>query len=238
MDAVRLGRGYRALRIRRGWRQVDLGRAVGVSDTVVSRIERGGGDRVTARVLGRMAEQLGARLSIRLDWNGEGLDRLLDADHAELVEQIVGTLRAAAWEALPEVTFAIGGERGSVDVLAWHALTRTVLIVEIKSVVPDAQAMLSALDRKVRLVGQIAASRGWRATRVARLLTIGSTRTSRRRVAALSDTFEARFPDRAAQIRRFIRDPGALDGLNGLWFLPFRTGAPARHRVRRRPARP
>jgi hypothetical protein len=50
-------------------------------------------------------------------------------------------LRAATWEAVPEATFAIGAERGSVDVLAWHAPTATVLIVEVKSVVPDAQAI-------------------------------------------------------------------------------------------------
>jgi len=142
-------------------------------------------------------------------------------------------LRAATWEAVPEATFAIGAERGSVDVLAWHAATATVLIVEVKSVVPDAQAMLAALDRKVRLAEQIARSQGWRAERVGRLLAIGSTRTSHRRIAALSATFEARFPDRAVQVRRFILAPASFKTLNALSFLPFRTGAPARHRMRR-----
>jgi hypothetical protein len=31
------------------------------------------------------------------------------------------------------VTFSIYGERGSIDLLAWHSETRTLLVVELKS---------------------------------------------------------------------------------------------------------
>ena len=41
MDSIRLGRGIRALRHRRGWRQEDLAAAAGVSQSEVSRIELG-----------------------------------------------------------------------------------------------------------------------------------------------------------------------------------------------------
>src|SRR3954463_10511297 len=146
VDSVRFGRGIRALRIRRGWRQEDLASSVGISQSIVSRVERGFGDRLTGRTLERIGSALGARVVLRLDWNGESLDRLLDAAHACLVEDVVGALDHARWEGVPEATFAVRGERGSVDVLAWHAQTATLLIVEVKLVVPDIQAMLAALD--------------------------------------------------------------------------------------------
>jgi transcriptional regulator with XRE-family HTH domain len=41
MDNVRLGNSYRALRLRRRWRQLDLAAAAGLSREKVSRIERG-----------------------------------------------------------------------------------------------------------------------------------------------------------------------------------------------------
>jgi transcriptional regulator with XRE-family HTH domain len=236
MDAVRLGRSVRALRIRRGWRQVDLAAVARLSPSIVSRLERGVGKGLTNRSLERIAAALGARLVVRLDWQGEALDRLLDAGHAALVEQVVVLLRAAGWEVVPEATFAIRGERGSIDVLAWHAESRSLLVIEVKSVVPDVQAMLGAVDRKTRLAPAIAAERGWRPERIAVLLVIGESRTSRRRVARHATTFATRFPDRIAAIRRFIASPGASPVVRGLWFLPFRTGAPVRHRASRQSA--
>ena len=105
-----------------------------------------------------MAEALGARLSVRVYWHGEELDRLLDAAHAGIVDQVVALLVANGWEVVPEATFNHFGERGSVDVLAWHPIHRALLIIEVKSVVPDVQALLAGVDRKVRIAPAIARS--------------------------------------------------------------------------------
>jgi hypothetical protein len=135
---------------------------------------------------------------------------------------------------VPEATFVIRGERGAIDVLGWHSATASLLVVEVKSVVPDIQGLLAPIDRKARLAADIVAPRGWRPRRVGVLLVIGDTRTSRRRVERHALTFAARFPDRIARVRAFIRDPeGTLAPLRGLWFLSFSTGATARHRVAR-----
>jgi hypothetical protein len=138
-------------------------------------------------------------------------------------------LTARGWAVEPEVTFAIDGERGSVDILAFHEPTATLLVIEVKSVVPDVQASLAAVDRKVRLAYRLAAQRGWPARRIATLFVVGATRTGRRRVEAHQAIFAARFPDRFAAIRRFLADPGWGEPIRGLWFLPFRTTATARH---------
>ena len=191
VDMVRFGRGIRALRLRKRWRQVDLAAAAGVSQSVVARIERGAGDSVPPRKFDAVAAALGARAELRLSWNGEALDRLLDRGHAALVELVAVLLRGLGWEVVVEATFWVRGERGAVDVLAWHPGMRIVLIVEVKSVVPDIQAMLSSIDRKLRLAMAIARERGWDPVAVGGLLVIGEDRTARRRVDAHRATFAA-----------------------------------------------
>lgn len=238
MDALRLGRQFRALRIRRRLRQSDLAPLARLSRTKVSRIERGQILNMTLGDLDRAAAALGASLNVSLRWRGELLDRLMDEGHARLVELVVGMLRAAGWEVAVEVSYSIWGERGSIDVLAFHRLTGIVLVIEVKSVVPDNQAMLQALDRKTRLAAQIAKERGWECRHVARILVVGSSSTARRRVSRLASTYDTAFPVRGGKLRRWLRHPAGP--VSGLLFLSYahgmRTSAtPAdRERVRRR----
>jgi transcriptional regulator with XRE-family HTH domain len=233
MDGVVFGRGVRALRRRKRWRQEDLAAAVGLSRGVVARVEQGRAERVTVATLDRIAAAVGARVTCRLTWNGEGLDRLLDADHAAIVERVVRILRAAGWTVATEVSFSVYGERGSIDVLAFHPETRVLLVVEVKSVVPDVQLTLVTLDRKGRLARRIAAERGWEAETVARLLVIRDDRTARRRIALHAETFGNAFPDRARAVRDWLRHPTAAKPLTGLWFLPGESHAVTRRRVGR-----
>jgi hypothetical protein len=183
----------------------------------------------------RVLEALGARIQVRVLWQGEELDRLLDRDHALLVDAMLRLLGDDRWVAVPEVTFQVAGERGSIDILAWHAATRALLVIEIKSVVPDIQATVGGLDRKARLGPQIARDRGWGVSHTARLLVLPGDRTSRRRVAAFSTTFDRALPARTADVKRWLRDPSAV--LQGILFLPDLRVAQPRQRVRRiRPA--
>ena len=170
---------------------------------------------------------------MRLAYQGEALDRLLDSAHARLVEVAIGWLRGAGWEVGTEVSFNIRGERGSIDIIAFHAATRTLLVIEVKSAVPDLQAMIWNLDRKVRLGPEIARQRGWQLRTVARLLVLSDDRTARRRVAEHAETFAAAFQARTVAVRRWVRDPAGP--ISGLLFLGADNDRPApRHRVARR----
>lgn len=169
MEAIRFGLGVRALRHRRHWTQAELAGRTGVSRSVIGRIERGQADRVAVHTLMRVTAELGARVDVRLLWHGEGLDRLLDARHATLVDRTLDLLVRQAWTVATEVSFNLRGERGSIDILAFHLPTGSLLVVEVKSVVPDMQAMLVALDRKGRLGGEIARGRGWQSTSARRV---------------------------------------------------------------------
>jgi len=170
----------------------------------------------------RMAAALEADLDVRLRWRGEGLDRLLDRAHAALVETVVELLHARSWETVVEVSFSKWGERGSIDVLARHAGTETVLVVEVKSVVPDSQAMMQSLDRKARLAPDVARDRGWTCRHVARLLVVGESSTSRRRISSLGATYSAAFPTVGWGARRWLGAPSG--GMSGLLFLPYDRG--------------
>jgi len=227
MDGQRLGRQFRALRIRSRKRQLDVGARANVSRDKVSRIERGLIAGLSVGDVTRAAEALGATLEIRLRWHGELLDRLLDEAHAQLVEAIVALLRAAGWEVAVEVSFSFWGERGSIDVLAYHHATGIVLVVEVKSIVPDSQAMLHAFDRKTRLARQIAEERGWHVRGVARLLVIGASSTSRRRVARLAATYDVAFPQRGPDVRTWLRRPSGP--MSGLPFMAFAQGVRTNH---------
>src|ERR1035437_11103808 len=89
MDQQRFGRSVRALRHRLGWRQADLALRCGMSQSAVSRVERGLVAGASFGDVGRMTAALGGELDVRIWWHGEELDRLLDATHAAIGEALV-----------------------------------------------------------------------------------------------------------------------------------------------------
>lgn len=217
MDAIRFGRGIRALRHRRNWRQEDLASAAKVSRSVVARIEQGRGDRVPPATLRQIADALGARVVVRLEWQGEQLDRLIDARHAAIVDRVVSDLTAWGWTCIPEATFNVYGERGSIDVLAFHPETQVLLVVEVKASIPEIGNLLLPLDRKVRLAPNVAAGHGWRVRSVARLLVVGEGSTNRRRIAEHAATFRSAFAIRGPDVRRWLARPAPEPAWSGLW---------------------
>ena len=238
MDLVRLGRVIRALRRRRGWRQSDLAARVGVSQSLISLVERGHGDRLALRTLLRMANALDARMVIDVRWRAGELDRLLDEGHAALEAAMAARLRALGWVVGVEVTYAIDRSAGSIDVLAWHEATGTLLVIEIKTEITSAEATLRKLDEKVRLGPRIGRDRfGWTPRFVSKLLVIEDTTTSRRRVQRHDALFQGTFPARGVAVSRWLRQP--TGALAGVLFLAMSNGGGAKrekggfHRVRR-----
>ena len=213
-DRARIGRAIRAIRLRKGWRQQDLAIRSGVSRSLISNVECGHLGVADFAKLERICLALGADLDVRVRWQGEGLDRLLDEGHAAIVQRVVTLLGVHAWRTWLEATFSIYGERGSIDVLGWHDATRTLPIVEVKSIIADAQGTLAPLDRKVRLGARIARERGLDAAVVARLLVIADHAVNRRRAARFDALFAAALPDRRATVRQWLAKPaGPLAGL-------------------------
>ena len=230
MDAVRFGLSIRALRRHHGWTQQELGAKCGLTQGAISKIERGLADHFTVQALARVVAALGARISVRVLYQGEALDRLPDTDHAAIVERIVQYLRARGWDVVPEATFSIYGERGSIDILAFHPATGALLVIEVKSVVPDVQATLAGIDRKARLAQQVARERGWQVTSVSRWLVLPGDTTSRRRIERHEATFRAALPGRTVAMQRWSAAPSGP--VAGIVFVAPSTQQTGRHRLR------
>ena len=238
-DPLRVGRSVRAIRIRLGLRQRDVAKRAGVSRAFVSSLERGQARAAAIDKIEAVCRVLGADLDIRVRWRGEGLDRLLDEGHATLVDLVVSVLGTAGWEVALEVTFNQYGDRGAIDVLGWHPAGRSLLIVEVKSTIPDAQATLAPLDRKARLGPKVARDRGWDPATVSRLLVVTESPTNRRRVERFGELFAAALPARNREVRRWLHAPrGAISGL--LFFSNVNEASTRRStagRIRVRPPR-
>lgn len=218
MDDLKLGRVFRAVRIRRGLRQCDVGVLAGVSNSVVSRIERGQLDELTVAALRRVGAALEIRMDQRPTWRGGELDRLLNSAHSALAEQVTRWLDQTGWDVRPEVSFSRFGERGIIDLLAWHARTRTLLVTELKTDIADVNELLGTVDRKRRLGAQVAREQfGWDPEVVASWLVVSATRTNRRRIDAHASLFRSAFPLRGRTMARWLRKPaGPAAGLS-MW---------------------
>lgn len=237
MDHVRLGARYRALRHRLGWRQRDLADRCGVSQGLISLIERGHNGQVSSRTLDRVAGALDAEFVGMLRWRGGDLDRLLDEDHAHLLGAVAAPLARMGWLVQAEVTYAVYGERGSIDLLAWHAARSILLVIEIKTEIVSIEETLRKHDEKARLAPRIAAERfGWRPGATAKLLVLPATSTARRRVDRHAAVMRAAYSDRLATIRTWIRDP--IGPMSGVLFEDPAAGngrSARRRRIRRLP---
>jgi DNA-binding Xre family transcriptional regulator len=241
VDPFRIGRSLRVIRRSRGPRQLDVARAAGVSQTLVSAIERGHGERLAVATLGRVFAALQADVDLVVRYRGGTLDRLLDERHAACVAAVVGMLCSRGWTTAAEVTFNHYGDRGSIDLLAVNPATRTALVVEVKTEITSAEETLRRLDAKVRLGAGLARQRfGVPVARVAPLLAILDSTANRRRVARLAPLLDPAFPNRSTELRRWLASPGSPAA--GLLFVAVsrdRCGGAGKygpHRVRRREA--
>jgi transcriptional regulator with XRE-family HTH domain len=222
VNDLQFGRVVRAVRVRRRWTQRQLGAAAGVSDSLVSRIERGHVGGVPFAVIRRVGTALEVSVEVQARWRGGELDRLLNAKHSLLHESVARWFarRHSTWVLAPEVSFAIYGERGVIDLLAYEPTRRALLVVELKTQIVDVNELVGTLDRKRRLAPQIAAERRWPADRVGSVLVVAAGRTNERRLTAHATMLRAALPQDARATRAWIRNPtGRCDGIV-LWRSP------------------
>lgn len=216
MDTVRVGVALRSVRIRRRWRQVDVAAAAGLHRSTVSVVERGHWDALSFGTIARIATVLGVRLDLSARWRGGDMDRLLNAGHSALYE-IVAELfdDLPEWLHQPEVSFAIYGERGVIDILCFHPPSGSLLVIELKTEIVDVQDLVGGVDRKTRLAVRVAKERGWIARSTACWVIVRDTRTNRRRLAAHHSMLRSAFPADGRVMRSWLARPrGAIRTLS------------------------
>jgi len=237
---TKVGLALRTLRLRRGWRQVDLARASGISRWRIGRIERDRVSRTTVGALEALARALDADLELTVRWNGAQLDRLINRRHAVLHEAAARLFeQLPGWEIAAEVSFSIYGERGIIDLVGYHAASAALLIIELKTELVDPQELVGSVDRKVRLGARIARERGWQARTVSGWVICTEGRTNRRHVDSFSGLLRSAFPADGHAMRAWLASP--RQPIRALSFLsiehaPLRDQLPVQRR-RASPAR-
>lgn len=219
-------RAVRFLRLKNGWPQHALGNRADVSREMISRMERGELRGMTLGSIDRIAEALGASVHVQLRWQGEQLDRLMDAAHAAMQQGVAELLTSLGWIVRVEVSFNHYGDRGRVDIVAFQPMLRILLIFEIKSALGDLQETLGRLDMKVRVGRQIARDLGWVDVRmVIPALVIGDSRLARRTIATHASLFE-RYEIRGRAALAWLRRPSSTTPRGLLWFptVPNHSG--------------
>ncbi len=157
------------MRIRRKLRQRDLSVAAGVPRGVVALIEHGRLDEVGFGQIRAVARALDARFEGLVRWQGGDLDRLTNRGHAQMHEAMARWFaELEGWQAVPEVSFNEFGERGVVDIMAWHASTGIALVIELKTAIVDINDLMSTMDKRRRLARKIANDLGWNAKQLPR----------------------------------------------------------------------
>ena len=205
------------LRVRQRLTQAALSARAGVSRQAVSLLECGQARRLKMSTVESILSALGARMEVRVLWNGPELDRLMDAGHAAIGARIKQRLGRWGWIVRVEVSYSRYGERGRIDLLAWHPATRTLLVVEIKTELVDVQSLLGSLDVKARLARHVAEQFGWHVGSVVPAIVFSEGRTTRRHLRKLDPLFD-RFNVRAREAVSWLRRPTATpSGL--MWFV-------------------
>jgi transcriptional regulator with XRE-family HTH domain len=219
MDDQKVGTALRAIRVRKRWRQGDLARRADVSRTMIVRIEQGRLASVPLGTIRSVAAALDARFDTVVRWHGGDLGRLINARHAAMHEAMARMFEVLdGWVAEPEVSFSVYGERGIIDVLAWHPGRRILLVIELKTEFVDINDLMGSVDRKRRLAARIARERGWDPAAIATWVVLPDNRTNRRALALHGTVLRAKFPADGRRVRSWLHRPeGPLDALS---FLP------------------
>jgi transcriptional regulator with XRE-family HTH domain len=234
MDLVRIGAAFRAVRHRLGWRQRDVAVRAGVSTATVSRIERGLAGSFALATIERIAAVLEIRLDVITRWRGGELDRMLAAGHAGMHDAVARLLTESGWTFASECTFSVFGERGSIDILAFHPPSGSLLVIELKTQLVDVSELLAAVDRYRRLAPALGRERGWEVRAVSVWVVMLESRTNRRRVAAHASVLRQAYPADGRQVGAWLRAPvGTLSALSFLPALHPQTRRPGARRVRR-----
>ncbi len=223
--ARRFAEDFRAQRTRLGLTQAAVARSIGVTRSVISRIEAGDAD-VGARIRARACAVLGATYKMALYPDAEPMIR--DAAHARLIETLL-RLREPGWRATleaPVPSTRTGPARRSTDVRLDGA--GQIVLCEVETRIERWEELAREAHDK-RAAVQEGAPPG---VRVHAVLVLPPTHQNRAVVRALPETVRAAFPanDRALHEALAI-PPGPWPGDGILWLPAGRPGNPSGHPV-------
>lgn len=203
--ARRIGIALRDSRRALGLTQREVATRAGITQTHVSRIERGVEPATPLTTLAACAAAVGVQLAAFIEARpGASLPR--DHEHLRRQALVIDTARAGGWRGEPEARVTVpGGQPRSVDVLLARDVARECAVTEIWDLMPDIGDAMRGLEAKVEAVRQ-RLDPEWRVTG---LLVVRATRRNRELVHRFGALFRARYPASSTAWLRALTDPDA-----------------------------
>lgn len=208
--ASRLGVGLREARQAAALRQADVSSAAGVSQSWVSRMERGAGHTASIETWAAVAAASGAQLVCFLE-ELPGATRPRDYQHLKRQQLVASVAAKGGWRATAERPVDPSWHRArSIDVLLERRTHHEIAVVEVVDWFDDVGAAWRGLDAKVATVTRGRASvelAGGPRTSCAGLLVIRGTRRNRLLVREFYVLFRTHFPARSRAWLEALQEP-------------------------------
>jgi hypothetical protein len=205
-----IGRTIHDVRVSLGWSQRELALRSGISQSRISRIERGALLDLRVAVIDRLFVALGVRY-----WLGTETPHIVraPADQVHARCSAYAARRLAAHQFLVEREVEVGSDRsrGWIDILAYQPRSRTLFVIEVKTEIHDIGAIERSINWYRRESVHVARQFGWRPSRVLAALLVLQSRANDDRIGLDSEVFATAFPGRAIELRSVIE--GAMDPL-------------------------
>lgn len=202
--AARLGRGVRESRQAGRMTQMQVAEASGVSQSWISKMERGEGRTASIETWCAVADSLGMRLAAFLEAT-PGAERPRDYEHLLRQQLVIRTSAAGSWSASAEQLIGDGASHWRyVDVLLQRRERAEIAVVEIWDWLDDVGEGLRGLANKVERV-RLANS----GSTVSGLLVVRATTRNRQLVQRLHALFTATLPGSSSAWLQALTDPKA-----------------------------
>lgn len=192
-----------------GWSQAGLATRARTSQSTISRIEAGTSTALDVLVVERVLRALGMRLTIGVDARHLA-DRRRQGDgiHARLVGYEDRRLVRLAWETALEVELpGDPGPRGWIDLLAYRAVDRALVVNETKGELDDMGALQRSLAFYEREAWAAARRLGWRPRTVTVICVALDSEAVAARVDANRPVIARAFPASVAGTAAWLASP-------------------------------
>lgn len=144
---------------------------------------------------------------------------MLNRGHARLHEAMATWLASVrGWIGVPEVSFSYRGDRGVIDTVAWHAATRTLLVIELKTRIVDINDLMATMDIRGRVARRVAGERRWDPAAIGLWVVVAPARTNARILPDHATVLRAKFPGHGRTMRRWLANPSG--SVAALSFMP------------------
>ena len=189
---VRFGADVRDARLRRRRSQAQLGESIRMSQSAVSRLERGEGGGMTLDALQRTAVALG--LHVRVTLSRDPLTETADAGHLAMQELVLRVSRAARYDGSFELATRPAEPWRSADVGLADNRHRRLIHVECWNTIGDIGGAVRTSTRKRAELEQLAIARWGEAAIVGLVWVVRATARNRALVSRYPEVFGRALP--------------------------------------------